>query len=144
MATLALNARLVRPAVGSIVSPKDAGEATAIGRLVYVETNGKVYETDATNANTVTGQLGMVVGTGQPHRTTGIIAADERVDVLWFGRVQLGVTLNPDAQYYAANVASTVKGLIGDVAGSTSRRIGKAESADGTFFFNPQDVATVS
>lgn len=144
MAILAVPPTNTRPLKGSIVSPQNMGAASQIGRLIFIDADGLCYETDATNANSVTGLIGLIVGTGQPYRASGIVAIEDRVSVLWFGRVYLGVTLNPDAQYFAANITSTVKGLIGDVAGSTSRRVGKPESTDGVFFFNPQEIATVS
>lgn len=147
MATLTIDATLVKPLVGSIISPKVLGAASKVGRVVYVDDvdPNKVYEADADGNATATGQLGIIVGGGLNVlvNDTGVLAAGAQVDVLWFGRLVLGVTLDPNKQYYLANTTSSVDGLIGDAAGSVSRRLGKPESAK-IFFFNPQDVATVS
>lgn len=136
MATLTLYPLKVKPLEGSIISAKDAGEATKVGRLVYVAGDGLVYETDAADAAKVSGQIGMVVSGGREDRD-GDIAAGERVGVLWFGRVALnGTTLDETKSFFCADVTSTVKGLIGDTAGTVTRRIGAAES-ETVLFFNP-------
>jgi len=136
MATLTLYPAKIKPLEGAIISAKDAGEATKVGKLVYVAADGMVYETDAASAAKVSGNIGMVVSGGRQD-PEGDVAAGERVGVLWFGRVALnGTTLDMTKQYYCANVTSTVKGLIGDAAGTVTRRVGAAESAT-VLFFNP-------
>lgn len=140
MAILTLDAKTVRPLFGSITSSKQMGEASSVKKIVFVGPDSLLYEAAGDDNNHATGQLGMIVSGGRA-TTDGTVQAGEQVDVLWFGRVELGTTLDETKQYYLANETSSVKGLIGDVAGTVTRRLGKPESSR-VFFFNPQDVAT--
>jgi len=130
----------VRPLVGSTVIPKTAGEASDVGTTVYFSDDDTVLETDANDAATVTGRVGMIVAGGR-HEPSGAIAEGERVTVLEFGRVSLGPDADLDItkQYFA----SDTKGLIGDVAGTVTRRLGAPESSE-VFFFNPDAASATS
>ena len=145
MATLSFDATKIRPLLGSVTSLAVMGEASKVGRVVYVGTDDKMYQAAADNNVLGSGLLGVIVayssGKVDP---TGVIAANDEVTVLWYGPfVAGGLTLDSTKQYFLANITSTVKGLIGDAAGAVSRRLGKPRQTD-VFFFNPQDVATTS
>ncbi len=143
MSTLTLNPKIGRVLPGGITSPRVMGEASKVLRIVYVGTDSKMREAYGDDNAHATGQLGLIVAGGR-NDPDGIVAADEAVTILWIGRVNLGVTLVSTANYYLADITSTVKGLFGDAAGTVSRRVAKAEDETGIIFFNPQDVATAS
>lgn len=143
MSTLAPDPKIGRVLPGGIVSPRVMGEASKVLRVVYVGTDGRMYEAAGDDNEHATGHLGLIVSGGN-HDEDGIVAADEAVTILWVGRVNLGVTLVSTKNYFLADTTSTVKGLFGDAAGTVSRRLAKAETEDGIIFFNPQDVATAS
>lgn len=140
MADIVLDPLKVRPLFGGITSPMIATVATQIGRIVQVHDtlSGQVVQADASAVGTVSGHIGMVVGAGNKG-TDGVIAAGETCDVLWFGRVAVDVTLDPLGNLYVSDTA----GVIADAAGTSSRRIGKPETAN-VLFFNPEDVAWAS
>ena len=143
MSTLTLTPRLVRVLPGGITSTRVMYEASKVGRIVYVGTDSLMREAAGDTNTLATGQLGLIVSGGRAD-PDGNVAAGEAVTVLWFGRVNLGVTLVSTTQYYLADTTSTVKGLFGDAAGTVSRRVAKPEDETGIIFFNPQDVATAS
>ncbi len=103
MAILTINPKRVRPLLGSITSMIELGEASQVGRTVYVAADGKAYETDGADADKVSGQVGMIVA-GSRATADGVLIAGERVTALWFGRVALaGASLDETAQYYLAD-----------------------------------------
>lgn len=143
MATLTIDPKKVRPHAGSLVIAGTMGGASQLGRIVRVNSSNQWVEAYGDSNLNATGTLAMIVGSSRDDGT-GVVASGDTVTLCTFGLVHLGVTLNPLLQYYLANTTSTVNGLIGDAAGSVTRRVGKAYATDGTFFFNPQDVATAS
>ena len=145
MATVTISdATQVRLLQGSIVTSHICNDAAKLGRVVYAGTSNKVYLAAADNNYTATAKLGLIVAGGSEDKS-GNVAAGEQVAVLWFGRATLGsgVTLATTTNYYLSNAVSTVKGLIGDAAGTISRRLFHAETTT-TLFWNPQDMAYAS
>ncbi|MBL8162464.1 MAG: hypothetical protein JNJ61_10800 [Anaerolineae bacterium] len=136
MTVLTITATKVRPLQqqGCIVIPSfRAAEAMTVGDVVYVSdaTNRKVTRTDADTLATVRGMVYLVVAGGR-HKTDGAIAIDEAVDLVEFGPVNLGATLDVTKTYYASNTT----GKIDDAPGTSVRRLGYARDTE-VFFFNP-------
>lgn len=140
MANLTINPKHVRPLVGSTLVPKTAGVAMEVGQLVYFYADDEVRLTDADTAATVTGRVGQIVAGGR-HEPTGAIIVGERVTVLEFGRVSYGPDANMDLskQYFVSNTT----GLMNDVPGTVTRRVGAPESSE-VFFFNPDAASATS
>lgn len=131
MTLITVQATRIRPLLGSITGAGQMGEASQIGQLVYVGSDDKLYETDATDASKVSGKLGWLVA-GNQITADGSLQIDEAVTVVWFGRVAVGEGLDPSQDYYIADTP----GRMADAVGTITRRTGYAESAS-VFFFNP-------
>lgn len=143
MTVVTINPLKVRPLIGSISSPIDAGEATHLGRWVYVGDDGRVYETNATALETAGVQVGIIVAAGRA-TADGSVVENEKCAVVWFGRVAMpGAELDPGAQYFLADETEGEKGLMADAAGTVARRTGNPEASD-IFFVNPGDVSSIS
>lgn len=113
--------------------------ASQLGRLVYIPSDDTVDETDASDLNKVTGNIGMLVA-GSRHSTDGLLVDGETVTVLFWGPVWLGdASLDPTLQYFCADQATGVDGRMADAAGTVTRRIG-APLGDEELFFNGVDV----
>jgi hypothetical protein len=124
----------VRPLNGSVTLNKPAGEATEIGEVVYMESDGDVNLADA-DAEASARVIGICVSTPQ----TGVVdaVAGDRLDITVFGPVAGFTSLTPGAQYFA----STNPGKIGDTAPAGSSGdfkwiIGWAVDAE-TLFIDP-------
>jgi hypothetical protein len=141
MAVQVIDPTKVRPLTGSIVSQMMMGETSYVGRFCYVGSDGKLYECDSTDSAKVTGQLYMIVAGGR-NENDGAVSQFEAVSAVSFGRVAINNgTLTPAADYYIADPTTVTgydgnqSGLIENSAGTVTRRIGAAESAD-IFFVN--------
>lgn len=143
MTLTSIDPKKVRPLAGCITRPFTMSGASQLGRLVYPSADDVVSETDAADSATVDGAVGMIVG-GSRHSTDGLVVDGETVSVCFFGPVVVGnqddAVLDVTANYFAADVASTVKGRIGDAAGSASRRIGNPLTTT-ILFFNGADIS---
>lgn len=144
MANVTIDPKKVRPLLSANVRAHDMGEASQLGRWVYVASDGKVYETDAASAAKVSGNLGMIISGGRSH-PDGLVAAGERVGVCWFGEVALNNgTLDVTKIYYAADETASVTGLMSDADdGTVTRRLGSPVTAD-IFFINPDTAGPTS
>lgn len=143
MATVPVDYLNIRPLLGSVVIQKQLAAALtpALGKLCYVNDDGKLALTNGASAPTVASrQLGLIVATGRAN-PAGNAAADETVTFLEFGRVYLGpaAALDEGRQYYVSNTA----GGIEDAPGTVVRRIGAPEDST-ILFFNPTVAASGS
>lgn len=140
MATLTIDPTKVRPLSGSTVSQGIVAAATQVGRLHYLAADGLWYETDADAEVSCVGTIALAVA-GSRRTQTGVLIAAETATLLLFGRVFLGdaVALDGSKQYFVANTAASVNGLISDTAGTIKRRVGNPEDS-GIFFFAPYAV----
>ena len=122
MTLVALDARKIRPLKGALVSPGIAGADMAIGDLVQNDSNNEAQL--ATSA--AVGQIGMIVGAGDLHRTDGQVLTGKGITICWRGRIAVGdAVLDPGAAYFQG----ATDGKLDDAADSTVRRVGGAESS---------------
>jgi hypothetical protein len=142
MGDITINPTLVRAEQGSNVTPRTMGENGQLGNLVYPTGNDTVMLCDANDSATVDGLIGMIVGgmtnSGLP-RADGTVKSGERVDVVWFGRVEVGEVLDLTKNYFASNTT----GAVSDTAGAVTRRIGQPESTH-VLFFNASTTSATS
>jgi len=139
MATITIDPTKVRPLFGSITRQFVMGEASQCGRWAIVGSDATLTETDAEEAATSDGTVVLIVA-GSKQSTDGAVANGETVTAVAFGPVAMpGADLDPTDDYYLADTTSTVDGLMGDTAGTVTRRCGRALESE-VFFVNP-DIA---
>jgi hypothetical protein len=123
MTLVALDATKIRPLKGALVSPGVAGADMEIGDLVQNDSNNEAQLATAADV----GQIGMIVGVGDLHRTDGLVLAGKGITICWRGRIAVGdPVLNPAAAYFQGATA----GKLDDAAGATVRRVGGAEATN--------------
>jgi len=136
MANVTVTAKNVRALNGSGdggqvpgVFPYNAGGAGDVGDSVYLAADGDVEVTDASSAGTAA-SIGIVVSVGTFGALT--FAAGDRVAVCRHGKVAGFSGATPGSLAYASDDA----GELADAAGSTSRVVGRFDSAT-VLFVNP-------
>lgn len=124
MADVAVTARAVKPMPGTVRRDFVAGAAGNVGDVVYVMNDGKVAPANAAAAGTVAGTVGIVVSAG----SMGAIAfaIGDAVSVVLVGAVGGFSSLVPGTILFASNTV----GKIADAAGTVSKKVGIAISAD--------------
>jgi hypothetical protein len=129
MADVTVTKTSVRPLENANINSRHtAGEALTLGDAVYLKSDGKWWQTDASVAGTASDVLiGVVVaGSSSPDTTNdGDVAAGELIDVVVWGGVEGFSSLTPGAILYLSDNA----GLIADAVGTVTRRIGYADRA---------------
>jgi hypothetical protein len=133
MANITVTAADVRPLPGAHVEKYDAGGSGNIGDAVYIAADGDVEQGDG-DANTLSPySIGIAVSavSGATEGATSFSAGDT-VEVVTFGRVTGFSGMTPGDVLYQSDTA----GKVGDTAGSTTHRVGKARSAT-ILFVNP-------
>ena len=123
MTLVALDPRKIRPLKGALVSPGMAGADMAIGDLVQADSNNEAQL--ATSA--AVGQIGMIVGVGDLHRSDGLVLTGKAITICWRGRIAIGDDiLDPSAAYFQGATA----GKLDDAADASVRRVGGAETTN--------------
>ncbi len=130
MADLTVTAARVRPLDGAVCRPYDLGDSVNVGDSVYVASDGDVEQSDGNvNAARAAG-VGLVVAI-QGGKSSGV--AGDRATVCLFGPVAGFSGMTPGKNGYVSNTA----GKLADAAGTFSRIMGFAESAE-VFFVHPE------
>lgn len=109
MADLAFTAKNIRPVLGSVTRPYQAGAAVAIGDVVYVAADGDVEICVGDGAATAQG-IGIVTAIGNQGALTA--AAGDMVDVTIYGSVEGWTSLTPGDLVFV----SAVDGNVADAA----------------------------
>lgn len=136
MSDVTKTATKIRPLIPSQNVKGLAAEALTLGDVVYRNTDSKWALADASAAATSKGEIGILVAGGQ-HKPTGAVAAGEMCDVVVNGRVAGFTALEETTDYYLSNTA----GALADGAGTVTRFMGHAESAE-VFFVEPAGQPT--
>ena len=134
MAAISKTNANIRPLVGSITKPVQAAEAITVGQAVYINSSGKAALADADAAASAQA-VGIVTACGAYGKL--VCAADDMVDVTFYGPVAGYSGMTPGAQVFS----STTAGAIDDAApagasGDYKWIIGFALQA-GVIFVNP-------
>lgn len=142
MAAETITAANVRPTIGSIIKPIQAGEIVDVGESVYMASTGKVLLTDADVAVTAR-SIGLVVAIGAYGKLSSV--ADEMVDVLLWGVTEGFAGLTPGELLFASIVPGAIDPVV--PAGSSADFawvVGYAFSAT-SVFVNPftYDIAAL-
>jgi hypothetical protein len=121
---------------GAILQRYIAGAAITIGNLVYIASDGDVEHADGNVSLAVGMAIGIAVASYDGETS---VAAGDPVSVCVFGPVSGYASMTPGTNLY---VSDTV-GRLSSVAGTVSRVIGYARSAD-VVFVHPQQNVTSS
>lgn len=135
MSVVTLTATTVRPLDSLSVRPFDAGETTAVGRIVRVASDGDVNQADASASGGVQGPIGIIVSGSKKH-ASGTIVDTESVAVALWGPINVGddAALTPGNTYYVSDTA----GRLDTAAGTVKRIVGYALAAN-ILFLSPVD-----
>lgn len=124
MADLTVTPVKVKPLPTSIRRDFIAGGSGNVGDFVYVDSNGKVQQADASAAGTVGTTIGIVVSASS-FGSTAFVSGDA-VSVVVLGPVTGFSSLTPGSLAYASDTA----GAAGSTAGTVSHKVGMAISAE--------------
>ncbi|MCG3177540.1 MAG: hypothetical protein MOGMAGMI_02514 [Candidatus Omnitrophica bacterium] len=123
MADLTITAKSVRPLPNALVRDFIAGGTVNVGDLVYVDSNGKVQQANASAAGTAVA-IGIAVAVGSLGATAA--ASGDVVSVVLVGAVNGFSSLTPGVKVYVSNTA----GKCADAAGTVSKQIGLTIATD--------------
>lgn len=123
MADITVTAASVRPMPGTVRRDFVAGGSGSVGDLVYVKSDGTAAQASAAAAGTAVA-VGVVVSAGSMGSTT--FAAGDALSVVLVGAVGGFSSMTPGTVLYLSNTA----GKFADVAGTVSKKVGVAISAD--------------
>lgn len=122
MALITVTPADVRPLPGAEVERYNAGGSGNVGDLVYMATDGDVEQGNGGAAGTAYA-IGVVVSVNGGPKTSFV--AGDRLDVVVKGRVTGFSGMTPGDMLYQSDTA----GRVGDAAGTTSHKVGRARSA---------------
>jgi len=127
MAAITVTARSVKPMPGTIRRDFVAGGSGNVGDAVYIDSNGKVQQANASAAGTAIA-IGIVVSAGSLGALT--FASGDAVSVVLLGVVGGFSSLTPGSLVYLSDTA----GGFDTAAGTVSKKVGVAVSADKVLF----------
>jgi hypothetical protein len=129
MADFTVTPKNVSPLPGFIARQSIAGGSGNVGDTAYIAADGDVEQGNAGSAGTAQ-SVGIIVGVG----TDGALAfvAGDALSIVVYGPVAGFSGLTPGALGYQSDTA----GKLGSTAGTTSKKMGRCESAT-VFFVQP-------
>lgn len=138
MADISITAAQVRPLQGAITRRFQAASTNvAVGKAVYVKSDGKIELADADAVGTAQAR-GVVVGIGIDGATTAV--ANQVCDVVTHGPVAIGATgLTDGSNVFVSTTAGAMDQTAPAGAGDFPYAIGWAES-DGVIYIQPQMI----
>lgn len=128
MSDLSVTAASVRPMPYAICHPCVAGGSGNVGDVVYISSDGKAYQADASSEASSVG-IGIVVSAGTLGETT--FSPGDALSVCVFGRVGGFSELTPGQRVYV----SDTPGRLSDVSGTVTKQMGMCWSPDQIFVF---------
>jgi hypothetical protein len=123
MTAITVTAVRVKPLPGALIRDFVAGGTVNAGDLVYVDSNGKVQQSNGGAAGTANA-VGIVVSCGTFGATAA--ASGETVSVAYFGPVTVGTSMTPGNRHYVSDTA----GKLDTAAGTVTKVMGIALAAD--------------
>ena len=129
MADITPTAASMRPLGGAVIRRFNAGGSGNVGDTVYIAADGDVEQADASSAGT-TYAVGVVVAVAGKDVTAFV--AGNALDVVIWGPVTGFAAMTPNDVLYQSNTAARM----GEAAGDSSHKIGRALTAS-TVFINP-------